>query len=31
LGWGTVIASALFGLAHAVNPYALFAGQWHPN
>jgi membrane protease YdiL (CAAX protease family) len=29
-GWGTAIASALFGLLHAVNPYALFAGQWHP-
>jgi len=26
-----VIAPALFGLAHAVNPYARFAGRWHPN
>ena len=29
-GWGAIIASLLFALAHVANPYALFAGQWHP-
>jgi membrane protease YdiL (CAAX protease family) len=29
-GWGAIVTCLLFGLTHVVNPYALFAGQWHP-
>jgi membrane protease YdiL (CAAX protease family) len=30
-GWGAVITSALFGLMHVVNLYALLEGHWNPN
>ena len=30
-GWGTMIACALFAVAHVANPYALFQGRWQPN